>query len=296
MSFEFVEDKSDTRTIGLEIGNDLKMLYKDGNIKKIFNEYFSKFDFFVEDNNNYIKIRYKCNKSIGANDKEKDDIKKTKEKAVDEFLNKLIKEAKIVKQKRLINEELGIALFYEALFKKKDVNIYGTNLKNKIIFPIKKLLVKDENNENSINEIMNNVNIYDISLICRENNIDFFKKYLELKNDKSKNVDYITQRLTYIIHELNKENKPLLLDEDIISKYKNKFYSDHINKEHSIFVGETKFNEHVEEIIESVQKYTDFTVNIDSNNNEKVEINIIDKEKFNKINEIRNEIDKVLNK
>ena len=298
MSLEFVEKKRDTRTIGLEIGNDLKMLYNEDEIKNIFNEFFSSFNFEVEAQNNYIKIDYTCNKSIEEPNRgnDKDNIKQKKEKIIDDFLIRLIKEAKNVKQRSLINEELGVTLFYDALFKKKDANIYGTNLKNKIIFPIKKLLIKDENDEKLIKEIIDNVNIYDISYICRENNIDFFKKYLELKNDKEKNVDYITQRLTYIIQECKKEEKQILLDEEILEKYKNKFYSDQINKEHSIFIDKKKFYENVEEIIKKIQEYTDFTVNIDSNNNEKVEINVIDRGTFEKIEEIKKVIEGIISK
>ena len=40
--------------------------------------------------------------------------------------------AKEIKKNLLLDEEIGVAYFYDEIFKKEGINIYGTNLKNKL--------------------------------------------------------------------------------------------------------------------------------------------------------------------
>ena len=102
----------------------------------------------------------------------------------------------------LLDEEISVSYFYEELFKKGNINIYGTNLKHKIYFAIKQcLLDPTKNNVDEIKLILKNVNIYDISFICLKKNIDFFRQYLNIKKDEELKERTMTQRLGYVIEE-----------------------------------------------------------------------------------------------
>ena len=206
-----------------------------------------------------------------------------KEKECKNDFESLINRAKEIKKNNLLDEEIGVTYFYDEIFKKENINIYGTNLKNKIYFAIKQLLLEpNKNNEEEIKNILKKVNIYDISYICLRKNIDFYKKYLKLKKDEELKERTMTQRLGYIIEETAdlKEN----LDE-----FKNKFYfeeKDKINKKHYICIDKNKFYGKAENIVNVFQNKTDFTINKNAHDNNLFELNIIDPGNFAEIENI----------
>ena len=274
-----------TKTISLEFGKDLEYLKKDEKINKILDGYFSKF-VLEEKNEQNAKFRtviYKLKKIPNFKDFNDKQLKKDFES--------LLERAKEIKKNNLLDEEIGITYFYDAIFKKENINIYGTNLKNKIYFPIKHLLLEpNNNNEEEIKKILQKVNIYDISYIALKKNIDFYQKYLRLKKSEEMKERTMTLRMAYVIEETqefkNREN---------LEELKNKFYvdeKDKITQKHYVCVEKNKFNDKAREIAEIFSKKygTDFTVNKNAADNNLFELNIIDPGKFGEIEKISKEI------
>ena len=269
-------NKPQIKTIGLEFGKDLEILLKDEEIKNIIDGYFSKFDLSkeAEENNKFRTVNYVMTK-----------VPNYKDKNYQKDLRLILKRAKDIKKNLLLDEEIGVAYFYDAIFKKEGINIYGTNLKNKIYFPIKQLLLEsNKDSEKEIEKILEKVNIYDISYICLKENIDFFKYYLKLKKDKELKERTITQRLGYAIEKIEK-----LKDREGLDEYRNKFYldeKDKITKKSCICVDKCKFYENAENIVKIIKNKTDFTISQNINDNNLLELNVIDPTKKNEIDEL----------
>ena len=270
------------KSFSLEFSHDLEILYKDKNFKKVLNEYITQLNFslFNENIDKYRTIKYILNKKPDFNNV--DFIK---------FFELLINIAKNTKKNYLINEEIGLTLFYKLLFDKSNINIYGTNLKNKIYFPIRKLLLEENKDiEKKIELILNKVNIYDIAFICKEKNIKFYMKYMSLKKDENLKNLTMTQNFGYII-----EGNEILRNIENLKEYRNKFYLDEKEKiDNKLYIDIDKkiFYKEYEKIINILKDKTDFTINInnDNNNNNQFRINFIDPEKFDLINNISKEI------
>jgi len=267
-----------------EFAQDLDMLLNEENFKQKIKIYFSKLDFAKFDPSKDENVLINCV------------LKKIPDFNNEEFIqyfDSLIYLAKEIKKKKLIKEEIGLAYFYKYIFSKPDINIYGTNLKNKILFPIKQLLVNhNENEEKQIEAILNKINFYDISYICMKEKINFYIKYLNLKYDLNNKGIPITQKLGYIIEE-----EKVLKDKDKLSEYKNKFCSDEKEKsENKLYfnIEKSKFYKYSNVIIDILKKKTDFTINENNENNKILQINFIDKEKFNEIGSICKEIDNII--
>ena len=271
-------NKDKDKTISLEFGKDLELLLKDDKIMDILKTYYSKI--FVKIGDENIKFRTVHYKMIK--------IPNYKDKNYQKDLESLLHRAKEIKKNLLLDEEIGVTFFYDTIFKKEGINIYGTNLKNKIYFPIKQLLLEpNKNNEEEIQKILEKVNIYDISYICKKENIDFFQKYLKLKKDEELKERTITQRLGYVIEEIEKLN-----NRENLSEYKNKFYldeKDKITKKNYICIDKNKFYGNAENIIKIFQDKTDFTITKNVNNNT-LEFNVIDPTKKNEIEDLEKEI------
>ena len=278
--------KENTKTISLEFGKDLEILQKDEKFRKILDGYFSKFELEEKKEEQNLKFRtvnYKLSKVPNFKD--------SKDKQLKKDFEALLDRAKEIKKNNLLDEEIGVAYFYDELFKKENINIYGTNLKNKIYFPIRKLLLEPNNdNEEEIKKVLQKVNIYDISYIALKKNIDFYQKYLKLKKSEETKERTMTQRLGYVIEETeefkNREN---------LEELKNKFYvdeKDNISKKHYVCVDKNKFYDKAREIVEifSKKNSTDFTVNKSALDNNLFELNIIDPGKFGEIEKITEEI------
>lgn len=266
------KDDKDIKTISLELGNDLRLLLEYDEFKKIKDNYFECFD--VSENvkngikNNFNEVNYHCIKNQDNND----------------LINDLVKSAKKIKKQMLIDEEIGITNFYLELFKKQNIRIYGTNLYQKLQFVIKNLLLIDCNEE-KFKEYIDKLSIYDLSFICKNENIDFFQKYTSLKHDKTQKIQLITQRLAIIINE-----NTFLKDKDKIQKYKNSFYAEDFNdesKEKCIEIDKNFFYENIDKIFEKINCKTDFII---QSNKHKIKFFIIDKEKYGENEKIKNDI------
>ena len=269
-----------SKTISLEFGKDLQFFIKNGKFKNILDGYFSKF--ILEDEKENLKFRTVKYKIVKMPDFKDNDFKRD--------FDSLLKIAKEVRKSNLLDEEIGVTYFYDEIFKKENINIYGTNLKNKIYFPIKQLLLEpNKNNDEEAKKILDKINIYDISYICLKKNIDFFKKYLNLKNSEEKKERTMTQRLAYIIEETDD-----LKDRDKLDEFKNKFYfdeKDKSKKRHFIIVDKNKLYQKAENIVKIFKNKTDYTISKNAHDNNLLEFNIIDPTKFDEIENITKEVE-----
>ena len=268
----------------IEFAQDLEMLLKEKTFDQKIKIYFSELDFAKYDpsKDKKVLIKYTVKRIPDFNSNE-----------FKIYFDSLINLAKEIKKEKLIKEEIGLTYFYKYIFDKPNISIYGTNLKNKIIFPIKQLLLNnDENEEKQIEEILNKINFYDIAYICKKEKINFYNKYLNIKYDSNNKGIPITQILGIIIEE-----GKILKDGDKLKEYKNKFYSDEKEKtENKLFynIEKDKFYKNSIEIIEILKKKTDFTINESNDNNKMLQINFIDPEKFKEIDSICKEINDII--
>ena len=275
------DQKEDKRSISLEFGKDLEILIKDEEFKKILDGYFSKFSIEKEkEQTKFWTVNYNMFK-----------IPNIKDRTFKKDFDSLIERAKIIKKNNLLDEEIGVTYFYDAIFKKENLNIYGTNLKHKLYFPIKHLLLEpNKNSEEEIQNILNKVNIYDISYInIMKENINFYPKYLRLKKDEELKERTMTQRLGYVIEETD-----LLKERENLAEYKNKFYfdeKDKVNKKHYISVDKDKFYEKPEDITNIFKGKTDFTICRNDHDNNVFEFNIIDYSKYDEIENIAKSVE-----
>jgi hypothetical protein len=275
---KIVEDS--TKEISLLFGKDLEMLLNNKMFQKELNVYFERLDFSLfKSQTNKCRIRYILIKNPDFNNKE-----------FLEYFESLLNMAKNIKKNNLINEEIGVSYFYKYLFEKENNIIFGMNLKNKIRFALKKMIINtnsinDENEE--IDKIINKVNFYDISYICMKNNINFYKEYIDQKfKDFTK-----TQKLAYII-----QNNKILRNTENLSEYKNKFYIDEKGKiENKLYINikKKKFYKKCSDIMNILKNSTDFTINDNFDKKNTFQINFIDPEKFKEINNISNEINNI---
>jgi len=270
--------KTRTKTVAIELGKDLEIVKDDEEFKKIFEQYFEKLH--LDKNEQSLKTMGVSYKITNVPKKEN----------CNNFLRKLINRMKEIKKNLLLDEEIGISYFYEEIFNKEYINIYGTNLKNKLYFAIKQLILDPSNNsEEEIKKVLKKVNIYDISYMCLKLGIDFFKKYMKLKRDEELKERTMTQRLGYIIEETDP-----LKNENNLNEFKNIFYldeKDNISKKHYIWIDKNKFYANSENIVKMFKDKSDFTINKSIHDNNKYELNIIDPGKYGEIEELSKNIE-----
>ena len=268
--------ENNTKEISLRFGKDLEILYNNKLFKKELNKYIQTIDFPVfKSEKDKIIIRIILIKQPDFSNIE-----------FQEYFDSLLNIAKDIKKNYLLNQEIGVSYFYKYLFEKESINIYGTNLKKKLYFALKEMIINNSNDDDEeINKILNKVNIFDISYICMKNNINFYKDYLDKKfQDLS-----MTQKLAYIIQE----NK-ILRNINNLNEYKNKFYLDEKEKiENKLYINieKNKFYDKCNDIMNVIKNKTDFTIN--DNNDGNFQINFIDPEKFNEINNISKKINNI---
>ena len=279
-------NKDIVKQINIEFSKDLEILLNNKKFDEERKKYFSKLDFslYNPQTDKFRIIRYILNK--------KPDFKN------EEFIiyfDNLLNIAKDIKKNNLLEEEIGLSNFYKILYDKENINIYGTNLKQKIYFPIRKLLLDINKNKEEVNKeienMLNKINIYDISYICKEKNINFYLQYINLKKDENLKNLTITQKLGYII-----QKNDILKNREKLQEYKNKFYSDEKNnndKKLYINIDKNKFYDKADKIFNILKNKTDFTVNLNKDNNKIFQINFIEPQKFNEINNIINEINSI---
>ena len=275
--FDIKNEVPITKTISLEFGKDLEILINNQRFLDLMNSYFTEFKMDKEDksfNNRTLHLNLKS------------EINYLKEKT------KILNLAKEIKKNLLLDEEIGVSFFYDLVFKKEGVNIYGTNLKNKLYFPIKELILRpEEKSDEKVKEILNKLNIYDISYICHQENVDFYKKYIRIKNQEEYKERTMTQRLGYIIEEID-----ILKNDDVLNKYRNLFYLDLDTNKYGIKCPKEKLYENVDEIFKFMKGKCDFIVNKGRNDDNIFELNVIDKEKFENIDKMKEEINKIISK
>ena len=264
----------ETKTISLEFGKDIEILVNDKKFMDLMKKSFSEFKIEKEDKNlNHRTMKLNLRKEA--------DFKNEKFEIM-----KLVKE---IKKNLLLDEEIGVSFFYDEIFKKEGINIYGTNLKNKLYFAIEELILKpEEKSEDKVKAILDKLNIFDISYICYKNNIDFYKKYISIKKQEEYKERTMTQRLGYVIEEIE-----VLKDENILKECRNMFYLDLETNKYSIKCQKEKFYDNVDEIFSVLKSKTDFIVNKGKNDSDTFELNIIDKDKQNVVGEIAKEINNI---
>ena len=270
--------KTRTKTVSIELGKDLDIVKDDEEFKKILELYFEKLHLDKSEQNlKTMGVSYKI-----ANTPKKENY--------NSFLRKLINRMKEIKKNLLLDEEIGISYFYEEIFKLENISIYGTNLKNKIYFAIKHLILEPSNNgEEEIKKVLKKVNVYDISYMCLKLDIDFFRKYMNLKRDEELKERTMTQRLAYIIEETD-----ALKNANNLNEFRNIFYldeKDKISKKHYIWIDKNKFYANSENIVKMFKDKSDFTINKSIHDNNKYELNIIDPDKFGEIGELSKSIE-----
>ena len=269
--FDIKRDIPVTKTISLEFGKDLEILINNERFSELIKKSFSEFKIEKEDNSyNNRTMHLNLPKDIEFKDEKL------------EILNL----AKEIKKNLLLDEEIGVAYFYDEIFKKEGINIYGTNLKNKLYFPIKELLLNPEQkNEEVIEKLLEKTNIYDISYICYQKNVDFYKKYISIKKTEQYKERTMTQRLGYVIEEIE-----ILKNKDVLNEFKNKFYFDLDTNKYSIKCDKEKFYDNVDEIFRIMKSKCDFIIVKGKNDSNYLELNIIEKDKCENIDEIYQEI------
>ena len=273
--FEIKPDTPIIKTISLEFGKDLETLINNTKFLDLMKSYFTEFKMDKED-------KSFNNRTLHLNLKSDTDYRKEK--------TRILNLAKEIKKNLLLDEEIGVSFFYDLVFKKEGVNIYGTNLKNKLYFPIKELILKpEEKSDEKVKEILNKLNIYDISYICNKENVDFYKKYIRIKNQEEYKERSMTQRLGYVIEEIE-----VLKNDDVLNKCRNKFYLDLDTNKYGIKCPKEKLFENADEIFKFMKGKCDFIVNRGRNDGDNFELNVIDKEKFENINEMKEEINKII--
>ena len=273
--FDIKTEISTTKTISLEFGKDLEILIKDETFLDLMKNYFIEFKMDKEDKN-FNNRTLHLNLKSGINfHKEKSEI---------------LKLAKEIKKNLLLDEEIGVSFFYNEVFKRKGIPIYGTNLKNKLYFPIQELILKPEqNSEEKVKELLDKLNIYDVSYICCKKNVDFYKKYIRIKNQEEFKERTMTQRLGYVIEEID-----VLKNEDVLNEFKNSFYMDLDANKFGIKCPKEKLYENADEIFKVMKAKCDFIVNKGRNDSDVFELNVIDKEKFNNIDDIEKKINEII--
>ena len=273
--FDIKRETSITKTISLEFGRDLEILINNERFLEQIKKSFTEFKMEKEDKTfNSRTMHLNLKKDIEFKDEN----------------TELLNIAKEIKKNLLLDEEIGVTYFYDAIFQKEGINIYGTNLKNKLYFPIEELLLKsEEKKEEEIKKILEKANIFDISYICYKKNVDFYKKYIEIKKTEQYKERTMTQRLGYVIEEIS-----ILKDDNVLNEFKNKFYLDLDNNKYSIKCKKEKFYDNVDDIFRVMKSKCDFIINKCKNDNNFLELNVIEKDKYEMINEMTQDINKII--
>ena len=280
--FNIKKDDNGIKSFPIFYGTLLKNLLS---FKKFNNEmklFFSKFDFSIFDQkkDKFYSVHY--NKNEKFNDEE-----------FESYFKSILDLAKEIKKNSTINKEIGLSLFYKELFTLKNINLYVLNIKDNIHFAIKKLLLKqDQNNNDEINEVISKMNIYDLSLIFNDKKINFYYQYLNINQDRNLRNLPITQKIHMII-----QKNSFFKNKGNFINYKNKFLSEsnNINKNRPFYlVKKKKFFKKPEEIINFLKNKSDFTLTTNIENDEMIQINFIDSSKFNDLGNIINELNDII--
>ena len=257
-------------SVSNELGRDLEIFYKDNNFLNLINPYFEIFDVKLIDEQNYYDVKYKFKNDFN----------------LEELKYSLCEECEKIKINLLINEELGVSLFYKEIFGNKNYTIIGSNFDKKLNFIISNI-IKDPNKINQTSLIIEKekIKFFDLQYISRKINYNFLLTYMNFLHNTNFPIKYVTQRFCYIFNEIKQKCN--------IEEYTNQVIEIDEFKNNMIIIPFDTFNNNYQRIFKILQKYTNFSL---SYFNEKdIGITILENEKINEKKNIENELFEINN-
>ena len=258
-------------TVSNEFGKDLKFFCKDNNFLNIINQYFETFEIKLTNEQNFYIVQYKVKNEYN----------------LDELKYDLCEECEKIKINQLINEELGLSLFYKELFSDKKYTIIGSNLDKKFNFIFSNIIkAPNKINESSLIFQKEKIKFFDLQYISRKINYNFLLTYMNFLHNSSFPIKYVTQRFCYIFNEMKQKCN--------IEEFSNIVFEINEFKNNMIIIPSEAFDNNYQRIFKILQKYTNFSL---SYFNEKdIVITILENEKLKEKENIENEISDIIKK
>ena len=260
-------NKKINTSISIEFGKDLETFNEDKEFIEIINSYFDYFKVFIDNDKKYYIVQYILKKELNF----------------EEIKSLLLEQCEIIKKKLLINEELGVSLFYKEIFSDKKYTIIGSNLEKKFNFIVKNIL-RNPNIENStiLTEI-EKIKFFDLQYISRKINYNFFPTFMSFLYNSKNPIKLITQRFIYIFNDIKEKNE--------IEKYSNISVEENELKEEIILITKEQFNNNYKNVFKILKDITNFSLSyLDLEDKEYIGITILEKEKIKKKKKIEKEI------
>ena len=260
-------NKKINTSISIEFGKDLETFNEDKEFVEIINSYFDYFKVFIDNDKKYYIVQYILKKELNF----------------EEIKTRLLEQCEIIKKKLLINEELGVSLFYKEIFSDKKYTIIGSNLEKKFNFIVKNIL-RNPNIENStiLTEI-EKIKFFDLQYISRKINYNFFPTFMSFLYNSKNPIKLITQRFIYIFNDIKEKNE--------IEKYSNISVEENELKEEIILITKEQFNNNYKNVFKILKDITNFSLSyLDLEDKEYIGITILEKEKIKEKEKIEKEI------
>ena len=260
-------NKKINTSISIEFGKDLETFNEDKEFIEIINSYFDYFKVFIDNDKKYYIVQYILKKELN----------------LEEIKRLLLEQCEIIKKKLLINEELGVSLFYKEIFSDKKYTIIGSNLEKKFNFIVKNIL-RNPNIENStiLTEI-EKIKFFDLQYISRKINYNFFPTFMSFLYNSKNPIKLITQRFIYIFNDIKEKNE--------IEKYSNISVEENELKEEIILITKEQFNNNYKNVFKILKDITNFSLSyLDLEDKEYIGITILEKEKIKEKEKIEKEI------
>ena len=260
-------NKKINTSISIEFGKDLETFNEDKEFVEIINSYFDYFKVFIDNDKKYYIVQYILKKELNF----------------EEIKSLLLEQCEIIKKKLLINEELGVSLFYKEIFSDKKYTIIGSNLEKKFNFIVKNIL-RNPNIENStiLTEI-EKIKFFDLQYISRKINYNFFPTFMSFLYNSKNPIKLITQRFIYIFNDIKEKNE--------IEKYSNISVEENELKEEIILITKEQFNNNYKNVFKILKDITNFSLSyLDLEDKEYIGITILEKEKIKEKEKIEKEI------
>jgi hypothetical protein len=260
-------NKKINTSISIEFGKDLETFNEDKEFIEIINSYFDYFKVFIDNDKKYYIVQYILKKELN----------------LEEIKRLLLEQCEIIKKKLLINEELGVSLFYKEIFSDKKYTIIGSNLEKKFNFIVKNIL-RNPNIENStiLTEI-EKIKFFDLQYISRKINYNFFPTFMSFLYNSKNPIKLITQRFIYIFNDIKEKNE--------IEKYSNISVEENELKEEIILITKEQFNNNYKNVFKILKDITNFSLSyLDLEDKEYIGITILEKEKIKDKEKIEKEI------
>ncbi len=260
-------NKKINTSISIEFGKDLEIFNEDKEFKEIINSYFDDFKVFIDNDKKYYIVQYILKKELNF----------------EEIKRLLLEQCEIIKKKLLINEELGVSLFYKEIFSDKKYTIIGSNLEKKFNFIVKNIL-RNPNIENStIATEIEKIKFFDLQYISRKINYNFYPTFMSFLYNSKNPIKLITQRFIYIFNDIKEKNE--------IEKYSNDSFEENESKEEIILITKEQFNNNYKNVFKILKDITNFSLSyLDLEDKEKIGITILEKEKIKEKEKIEKEI------